>query len=563
MIANGWYDRDFIRDRSNGPMLVRADTGRLLTERDIAADGDPGRNVAWDSAANRPVVYGEDCTNLALQGEYRVRTVAGPVICYPAFELYARLCRDYPPERVESICWIPASQVEEAARMIWQARPVSYYAWSGHEHHANVTQTARAMSLLYALTGCFDARGGNVLFPQPKAAPLDGNDLPACKTMRPTLGLVDRPLGPARSRNVTVREFYRAVLESQPYAVRGLLGFGSNMLLAHNEAQRGGEALAALAFYAHADLFMTPTAAFADIVLPVASCFEREALKIGFDISPESRSLIQFRQAVVPPIGECRSDTQIAFDLAERLGFGEQFWNGDVDAAYRQQLAPSGIKLEELRGKPAGIHVPLQTRYLKYAETDEHGVAGGFATPSGRVELYSQTFLDHGYAPLPDFEEPQIGPAAQPDVAARFPLVLTCAKASVYCQSQHRALPSLRKRSPDPEIELHPATGLARGISNGDWVSIETTEGSVRAKAHFNAQIDERVVIGEHGWWQSCEALGKPGYDPFGPSGANFNLLIGSEALDPVSGTAPHRAFLCEVKLLDAHRAEQAQQLHI
>jgi anaerobic selenocysteine-containing dehydrogenase len=79
--------------------------------------------------------------------------------------LYARLCRRYPPEAVEAICWIPRTQVEEAARLIWHSRPVSYYAWSGHEQHANVTQTARAMSLLYALTGSFDQPGGNVLEP--------------------------------------------------------------------------------------------------------------------------------------------------------------------------------------------------------------------------------------------------------------------------------------------------------------------------------------------------------------------------------------------------------------
>jgi hypothetical protein len=70
----------------------------------------------------------------------------------------------------------------------------------------------------------------------------------------------------------------------------------------------------------------------------------------------------------------------------------------------------------------------------------------------------------------------------------------------------------------------------------------------VRARARFNGRIDRRVVVGEHGWWQACEAIGAPGYDPFDPEGANFNLLIGSEALDPVSGTASHRAYLCEIR---------------
>ncbi len=155
------------------------------------------------------------------------------MICHPVFELYARLCRRYPPEAVEATCWIPRAQVEEAARLIWHARPVSYYAWSGHEQHANVTQTARAMSLLYALTGSFDQPGGNVLFPAPPAAPITGEELPAAKHMAPTLGLAERPLGPARWGYVTTRDLYRAILEGKPYPVRALIGFGANMLLAH------------------------------------------------------------------------------------------------------------------------------------------------------------------------------------------------------------------------------------------------------------------------------------------------------------------------------------------
>ena len=97
-------------------------------------------------------------------------------------------------------------------------------------------------------------------------------------------------------------------------------------------------------------------------------------------------------------------------------------------------------------------------------------------------------------------------------------------------------------------MELHPEAAGARGIGNGDWVSIETPEGSVRARARLNNDLDPRVVIGEHGWWQACAELDAPGYDPFGPEGANLNLIIGSTALDPVSGTASHRAYLCEIR---------------
>jgi anaerobic selenocysteine-containing dehydrogenase len=104
---------------------------------------------------------------------------------------------------------------EQAASMIWHRRPVSYYAWSGHEQHANVTQTARAMSLLYALTGSFDQPGGNVLLDAAPAAPITSDDLPSAKAMGPTLGLIERPLGPARWGYYTTRDLYRTIREGK------------------------------------------------------------------------------------------------------------------------------------------------------------------------------------------------------------------------------------------------------------------------------------------------------------------------------------------------------------
>ena len=557
MIERGWYDRDFIRDWSNGPHLVRVDTGRLLTERDLEPNGDAARILAWDSAAARPVSYDAttgrydgDVGSLALDGEYRVATPQGEVVCHPAFELYRRLCQRYPPETVAEICWLPRSQIEEAARLIWHSRPVSYYAWSGHEHHASVTQTARAMSLLYALTGSFDRPGGNVLFAGPPAAPIAGQDLPSARQMAPTLGVGERPLGPARWGWVGTPDLYRAILEGTPYPVRAMIGFGANVLLAHANGRQGREALKALDFYAHLDLFMNPTAELADVVLPVASAFEREGLKLGFEISQETQSLIQLRPPVVPPAGEARADTDIIFDLAGRLGLGAQFWDGDIDAAYRHQLAPTGVTLEQLRAAPRGVRLPLQTRHAKHAEADAKGAPRGFATPSRKVEIYSQTFHDHGYAPLPEFSEPPVGPVARPDLAVRFPLVLTSAKSSVFCETQHRALRSLRKRAPDPEVELHPAAAQARGVADGDWVEIETPEGRARARARLNAGLDPRVAVGEHGFWQGCAELGASGYDPFGSTSASYNMLIGTAVRDPVSGTPALRSYLCEIRPL-------------
>ena len=557
MIERGWYDHAFVRDWTNGPLLVRSDNGRLLTERDLSPEGSARRYVAWNAATGRPLIYDParrryepDGAEPTLFGEHKISTEQGEVVCRPAFELSVEVCRRYSSEAVEAICGVGRDDVESAARLLWQSRPVAYYAWSGVEQQSNATQIFRAISFLYALTGSFDARGGSVEFPAVPTGNVAGEELLSAEQRAKSLGLADRPLGPSRWGWVTTDEVYGAILEQRPYAVRGLVGFGANLLLAHADVRRGREALKALDFYVHADLFMNPTAELADIVLPVATPFEREGLKIGFEVSPAAQSLVQLRRKVVEPRGEARSDTDIVFDLACRLGLGAHFWNGDVEAAYRCQLGPSGVSLEALRESPGGVRVPLQTRYRKYAE-EKDGVSNGFATPTRKIELYSETFLEHGYPPLPDHVEPLIGPVSRPDLTGRYPLILTCAKSTQFCESQHRALPSLRRRARDPEVELSPVAAAARGIRAGDWVTVETPEGGIRARAQLNESLEPNVVCGQHGWWQACPEIGEPGYDPFGPEGANLNLIIGNAAIDPVSGSVPHRAYLCQIRRAD------------
>jgi anaerobic selenocysteine-containing dehydrogenase len=432
--------------------------------------------------------------------------------------------------------------------MIWEARPLAYYAWSGVEMQTNATQIARAIAQLSALTGSFDARGGNVLFPAVPTANAAGFELMSNEQRAKSLGLQERPLGPARWQFTTSEELYRGILEQQPYGVHGLVGFGANLLLAHADTLRGREALQALDFYVHADLFMNPTAELADIVLPVSSAFERGALKIGFEISPEAQSFVQLRRPVVEPRGECRSDTEIVFDLACRLGMADQFWNGDIEAAYRYQLSQSGLSWETVQERPEGIRVPQESRYRKFAER-QNGIHRGFNTATRKIELYSEKLLDYGYPPLPEYSEPLMSPFSQPELAARYPLILTSTKNPLFCETQHRGIASLRRQALEPEVELHPAAAAERGLHAGDWVTIETPHGSMRARLKLNDSLDPQVAVGQHGWWEACTEIDAPGYDPFSATGSNYNLMISSAAIDPISGSVPQRAYLCQIRL--------------
>lgn len=178
------------------------------------------------------------------------------------------------------------------------------------------------------------------------------------------------------------------------------------------------------------------------------------------------------------------------------------------------------------------------------------GPPAGFATPSKKIELWSERLADDGHDPLPGYQEPLVSPRSRPDLAERYPLVLTSAKEKDLLESQNRSQPTLRRLVPDPVVEIHPDTANARGVGDGDWAMIETDNGEAKAKARHNPTLATDVVVGRHGWWQACPELQAAGYPAAGPGNANYNALIGHEAVDPVSGSVPLRAYLYEIRRL-------------
>ncbi len=550
MIVNGWFDATFVREFTNAPLLVRSDTGRFLRAGDLAvlpvgADPDDllartasGEVVAYHKAARRYAVASED---IALTGE-DAQTLAdgGVVSCKTVFSLFASACEPYTPERVAEICWIDAAQVVEAARLFHAAAPaVSYYCWAGVCQHTNATQTDRAIATMMALTGSFDAKGGNVAFPPLPVNDVSGKEFLTTAQRAKCIGLERSRLGPARHAWIGSDALYDAILERRPYPIRALVGFGRNFLLNHADAERGAKALAALEFYVHADVTLTPTASFADIVLPIGTPWERESLRTGFEGSLAAEQWVQLRQAAIAPLGESRSDAEVVFELAKRMGLGEHFWDGDIQAGLEHILDPLDICLDDLRRNPNGIALPTVARYRKH-------VQDGFKTETGKIELYSEVFLANGVSPLPTFVEPALSPLGSG--YGDYPLVLTTAKTPNYRHSQDRQVPSLRRRVPEPEVHLHPGAAQVRDIREGDWVRVRSPHGRIRMRARFDDNLDPRVAWIEYGWWQQNGQLGLDGYDALADRGSNFSRLVSDRNVDPVSGSQSLRSVLCEIE---------------
>jgi anaerobic selenocysteine-containing dehydrogenase len=559
LIQEGLFDAAFVREWTNAPLLVRTDTGRLLGTADVAPqrlaedgiagastpylalDEATGRLMAYDAKTRR---YDAPTDGLVLRGSVDVPLRNGAVVaCRTVFDLLAEAARRSNPEVASEITGVPAHQIVEAVRLIAASRPVSHYLYNGLVQHTNGVQACRGIAIFYALLGDFDRAGGNVIPASPAIKDIAARGaLPAeAATLR--LGSVDRPLGPAAVTpgNVAAFDLYSAILEDRPYPVRTLVALGNNVLLANADSVRGRAALQKLEFFAQAELFHTPTSQYADVLLPAADFLESESLMLS------SGTRAQRRPKVVEPLYERRPDVDLVFGLATRLGLGDRFGGGDPARAYDEILAPAGISWDALKDEPEGLPMAPPVRYQKYADERPDGGLVGFGTPSGKVELFSDGFAQHGHAPLPTFQEPAESPRSRPDLAADYPLVLTNAKRPQWLHSQHRAVQSIRKTSPAPTVELHPDTAAQYGVEHGAWVMIETPRGRVRAQAEVTASIVPGVVCGSHGWWDACEALGLDGLDPFSQEGANLNLLVHADLIDPISGGLPHRSSLCRL----------------
>jgi anaerobic selenocysteine-containing dehydrogenase len=388
---------------------------------------------------------------------------------------------------------------------------------------------------LYGLTGSYGRAGGNVPGGAAAFNDIAGHDLLSDAQRAKALGLGERPLGPGKQGWVTARDVYTAVVEQTPYPVRMLVSFGGNLLASQPDTGRAKAAFKRLEFHVHADFFLNETAKHADIVLPAATSWERSGLRNGFDASLDGMRRVQLRPPVIAPVGEARSDTYIALELARRLGLGEVMFDCDEDKGHAHVLAPSGVKLDDLKASPEGVTLPGEVALSAYREN-------GFATPTKRLEIYSEQLLAAGYPPVP-----KLDPRDLPEPPGEnHPLQLGCAKTMTYCHSQGRNIASLRRLTPDPILEMAPETAASRGIGENDWVEVTTPAGSFIARARFDGKLAPDAVFAQHGWAVSSED-DAPNTSA-NPLATNMNQAISTKPCDPVSGSVPLRASWCEIR---------------
>ena len=453
--------------------------------------------------------------------------------CY-GFGKFKGRVDQYSVERVSKITWVPEEQIIAAARWVAQTKPLTLEWGCAIEHSMNSIQTCRAIFAMIGITGNYDVPGGFVKGKNvgPTADKLD--DLRTEETKSKCLAFGVPHLQDAAMSHP--RAVLKAMREGIPYKIRGLLVHANNSLLSMPDASYTYEALKELDFMVCMDIFMTPTAEMADIVLPAALWPEIDEIFTMPEFADHTALCMQ----KVVQVGECKSDEEVFFELSKRMGL--DYHADSLKDIYNDQLKEMGRLHPEIAGvsfdefKKIGYLTPKRTYYNYKLD--------GFNTPTGKFELYSNQLKEEGGDPLPWWDEVSEGPKSRPDLYYEYPLVLTTGgRLQQYFISNNRQITSLRSQWPFPRVSMSPETGKKYGLEDGDWAWIETPRGRITQKVLYCEGMDPKVVSCEMGWWYP--EAGAPDY---GWTESNANMLtLGNGPFDPCFGSYQLRAMLCRV----------------
>ena len=450
------------------------------------------------------------------------------------FEEFATYVQHYRPEVVESITGIPAETVMSLARRIARARGASFAMYTGLEYSDSGVQAIRAVFVLWGISGNLDVPGGRCFAMRGNAFPINRSGYIQNPDLKRAIGTDRFPVYTHYRQEGHAIALPDAVLRGRPYRIRALILEAAHMLISWPQTPVWRETLANLDFLVSVDRHLTADAAYADIVLPATTLYERESYMTYGPV-------FRLRERVIEPLGEARGDVQIMAELARRLGYGHLYPQSEEEAL-RHVLKGSGFTLEGVRAAGGTVRSPAaMMEYRKW----EKGLLRpdgrpGFDTPTGKFEIHSTILEEYGYDPLPIYTEPGESPVSQPEHAKEFPLIFNSgARVTTDFHAQHHSIPSLIAERPEPTITINSSDAGERGIQDGDRVIVRTARGKIPLRAIVTDGIVRGAVEANMGGGchQAPEAWRE----------GNVNELTDLSRYDPISGFPVYKALLCDV----------------
>jgi anaerobic selenocysteine-containing dehydrogenase len=246
--------------------------------------------------------------------------------------------------------------------------------------------------------------------------------------------------------------------------------------------------------------FQTDTADYADWLLPATTQLEHVDV-----VKPYGHLYVMANNAAVDPVGEALPNTEIFRRLARAMGFTESCFAESDEQIAAQAFRTTGPTANydwQVAKRDGWQRIDVPAHYAPFAD-------GGFPTPSGKCEFFSQTLADLGLDPLPGYVPPREGPTSNPALAARYPLAMISPPARNFLNSTFVNVQSLRATEGEPTLEIHPQDAATRGIADGSTVRVFNDRGELSLRAVVTERARPGVVVALSIWWKKLARDGK------------------------------------------------------
>lgn len=491
----------FIREaKANGATVVVIDPVRTRTAQaaDWHVQPRPGTDTALAMGMMQVIVE-----EALLDTDYVTRHTLG-------FEKLRERLADYTPGRVAEITGLAEEEVIRLARAYATSQPSAIRVLVGMEHRANGAMAFRTIACLPALVGAWRHRGGGLLYmtDDPQFAAMNSNAVSMFQLEDESIrsinfvqlgqGLTDPAMAPPIRALIVYNSNPAATVPNQRLVLEGLRR-DDLFTVVHEQ-------------------FLTDTTLFADYVLPATTQVEQLDLMWSW-----GHTILALNRPAIAPMGEAVSNTEFFRRLATRLGLDEPYLHTSDEEMVRAALDSDhpyleGITYDRLWEEGwAPLNLPDDWR--PFAD-------GGFGTPSGKCEFWSESLAAAGLDPLPGYVPADESPGGKRGLSGRYPLSLVAAKGALhFLNSSFANLPHHLKAESEPWIDLNTIDADGRGIAHGDMVRAFNDRGEVTVRARVGTVVPAGTVSVPSGWWASLS-----------PGGTSVNALTADGISDMGQG---------------------------
>ena len=389
------------------------------------------------------------------------------------------------PQWAAPLCGLSADEIVRFGRAYGAAKPAMLFPGYAIQRVYAGEESYRLSVALQVATGNFGQRGGST-------GSMNSN-LP-----KPRVGKIDVLAGPQLAHVPTLR-WPDAILEGRdggyPADIRAIYNSGGNLLNQGSDIHKNMRAFEKVEFSVSQEMFLTPTALWCDVVLPVAGPLEKEDIGL-----PWMGNYLLYKPQAVARRGQVRSDYEIFCDLAERLGFSEAYSEGHSESQWIQNFLDQSEIPDQEAFRRSGIYQAPEQARVGLADFAADPESYPLDTPSGKVEIASQRYADKTGLPAYPTWQPQ--PQDE-----RYPLRLLTPKLAGMTHSQGSNIPAVRAAF-SHRLEMHPDDAASRGISDGEIIRVYNDIGALQVGVQLSEDIMPGVVSLAEGMWVDLDEDG-------------------------------------------------------